>query len=376
MRPYALGRKGTEHSLMLALVALRAGYGVQLVAAAVSGRLDGFPLFLAAAVVEATALVVWVARRRALSPGWIFVADAVFVAVTAVFCSPATGQWWTYPYAYVVVVGAGLALASAPLLVGSITPLTVAVSAGVPQPERPAVAVGLPVIAVMSWYVARTLRNYSDEVDAAREKAVEAAADLAAQQERAAHAELISERVLRLFDRLTGEHQVADPQLRGHVADQAVWLRRYLEGEDGPSTVRESLAAVITRARALGLEVVSDLADSPPLPAGSVAAMAGAVQEALANVVKHAGTRHAQVTARLLGGRLVVRVADDGCGFTRGHGPGFGLGQSIEGRIESAGGTVIIDSAPGRGVTVEIVLPLSPEMGTGAGTDASGAVRP
>ncbi|MEU0564788.1 ATP-binding protein [Nonomuraea sp. NPDC005983] len=376
MRPHALGREGTEHSLMVAFAVLRAGYGLQLAATFAGGRLDWLQPFLAVTAVEATALVLWTVRRRTLSPSWMFVADALFVAVAAVICAPADGHSWTYPYAYVVVVGAGLALPSMLLLLSAIAPLTVAVSVSLPHAERPATAVSLPLMAVLAWYVARTLRAYADTVDAAREQAIEAATDLAAQRERAVHAELISERVLRLFDRLGEEDHVADPRLRAHVADQAAWLRRYLDGNSGPSTLGESLTVAIARARALGLEVESDLAGSPPLSAAVVAAAAGAVQEALVNVVKHAGTRRAQVSTRLLGGRLVVRVTDEGRGFARGHGPGFGLRQSIEGRIEGVGGTVAIDSAPDRGTSVEIVLPLSPEPGTGAGTDATATGRP
>ncbi|MEQ4721168.1 ATP-binding protein [Nonomuraea sp. B19D2] len=376
MRSGALGREGTEHSLMLAFAVLRVGYGVQLAATFAGGRLDWLHPFLAVAAAEATALVVWVARRRTLSPSWIFVADALFVAVAAVAGAPTTGHSWTYPYAFVVVVGAGLALPSALLLLGAIAPLVVAVSASLPPAERPATAVTLPIMAVMSWYVARTLRTYADAVDAAREEAIEAAADLAAQQERAAHTELISERVLRLFDRLGEDDRVVDPRLRAHVTEQAAWLRRYLNGSGGPTTLTEAIA----RARARGLEVTSDLAESPPLPAATVAALAGAVQEALVNVAKHAGTGHAQVTTRLSEGRLVARVTDKGRGFAPGHRPGFGLAQSIEGRIEGVGGTVAIDSAPGRGTSVEIVLPLSsgmsPEPGTTAGTDATASGHP
>jgi two-component system NarL family sensor kinase len=52
-----------------------------------------------------------------------------------------------------------------------------------------------------------------------------------------------------------------------------------------------------------------------------------------------------------------LTVADDGCGFDPGQvRAGFGL-QSMQQRVEAMGGTVHVDSVPGRGATVEVVLP-------------------
>ncbi len=80
--------------------------------------------------------------------------------------------------------------------------------------------------------------------------------------------------------------------------------------------------------------------------------------EALQNVAKHAG-REARATLRVRhrGGRLAVRVEDDGGGFDRVRGrEGVGLA-SIGDRIASFGGTVRITSAPGRGTVLAAALP-------------------
>lgn len=86
------------------------------------------------------------------------------------------------------------------------------------------------------------------------------------------------------------------------------------------------------------------------------------IQEALANVRKHAEASRAWVRIEADGaGQTRIVVQDDGQGFDlaasasseRGH---FGLIVMRE-RAESVGGRLRVDSAPGRGTRVEIVLP-------------------
>ncbi|MFO7652922.1 MAG: response regulator [Candidatus Krumholzibacteriia bacterium] len=92
-----------------------------------------------------------------------------------------------------------------------------------------------------------------------------------------------------------------------------------------------------------------------------------AVREALLNVVKHAGVTAARVETTLLdGGRLQVVVSDDGIGFDPAavwnpEGPvasGLGL-LSIRERVGWLGGSLDIDSAPGNGARVTLVVPRS-----------------
>ncbi|HEX6675785.1 MAG TPA: ATP-binding protein [Actinomycetes bacterium] len=88
-----------------------------------------------------------------------------------------------------------------------------------------------------------------------------------------------------------------------------------------------------------------------------------AVQEALANVARHAGATTASIRAWREGGTVAVEVADDGVGFdavellagapAAGH---LGLRFMAE-RIGGAGGTLRIDAAPGKGTVVRLRLP-------------------
>lgn len=82
-------------------------------------------------------------------------------------------------------------------------------------------------------------------------------------------------------------------------------------------------------------------------------------QEALRNVVKHAGD--ARVTLALSAGdtELCMRIQDDGCGFDPGdrrYQPGLGF-ISMEERARLVGGRVELHSAPGQGTTVIVTAP-------------------
>ena len=83
------------------------------------------------------------------------------------------------------------------------------------------------------------------------------------------------------------------------------------------------------------------------------------VQEALTNVVRHAGASSASVAVTVSSGRLRAVVEDDGVGFdaTRPADSYLGL-QGMEERAELVGGTVRVMSAPGSGTTVVLEVPL------------------
>ncbi len=91
------------------------------------------------------------------------------------------------------------------------------------------------------------------------------------------------------------------------------------------------------------------------------------IQEALTNVWKHAGARHAWVRFTLEGRRSCVTIADDGAGFAAqshvGHDWGrFGL-QTMRERVEGLGGSLEIRSTPGQGTQIVARVPVA-ERGT------------
>jgi signal transduction histidine kinase len=83
------------------------------------------------------------------------------------------------------------------------------------------------------------------------------------------------------------------------------------------------------------------------------------VQEALTNVVKHAGAEHVAVTVQTDDGKASIEVRDDGVGFDPADGPGRGL-LGMRERVQTLGGTLEFDSRPGAGAKVTATLPLRP----------------
>jgi signal transduction histidine kinase len=84
------------------------------------------------------------------------------------------------------------------------------------------------------------------------------------------------------------------------------------------------------------------------------------VQEALTNVRKHAGARHAAVSLNVDDGAVTLAVMDDGVGFDPGRleealDHGFGMASMRE-RVEQIGGTLAVHTAPGMGTRVVVQL--------------------
>jgi two-component system, NarL family, sensor histidine kinase UhpB len=89
------------------------------------------------------------------------------------------------------------------------------------------------------------------------------------------------------------------------------------------------------------------------------------VQESLTNAVRHAEPKHITVELAESDARLELAVRDDGRGIAANQPAGFGL-RGMQERVEGLGGRYHIDSAAGRGTSVDISLPLV-EMAERAG---------
>ena len=83
------------------------------------------------------------------------------------------------------------------------------------------------------------------------------------------------------------------------------------------------------------------------------------VQESLHNCVQHAAATTVRVTVQQEPGRIRLSIQDDGKGFASGNVEqqrGMGL-LGMKERAAHLGGAFSIDTQPGRGTTVSIVLP-------------------
>jgi len=110
-----------------------------------------------------------------------------------------------------------------------------------------------------------------------------------------------------------------------------------------------------------GLDVRLETTDGIHLPPAVEAQVIRIVQEALTNVRKHAQARTVTVRFAREGAGAVVTITDDGRGFDLAQvesaaGMRFGL-LTMRERAESIGGTLVVDTGPGRGTTVQLRIP-------------------
>lgn len=82
------------------------------------------------------------------------------------------------------------------------------------------------------------------------------------------------------------------------------------------------------------------------------------VSEALTNAARHARPNYAQVKATSENGHFVLNISDDGDGFTPRprEESGYGL-RNMRDRARLLGGELVIDSKPGKGTRVTLVVP-------------------
>jgi signal transduction histidine kinase len=82
------------------------------------------------------------------------------------------------------------------------------------------------------------------------------------------------------------------------------------------------------------------------------------VQEALHNVTRHAKAKLAQIELTQNDGTLHLTIKDDGRGFQPAREKGVGL-LGMEERVKRLDGTFEVQSAPGDGTKIDVVLPLT-----------------
>ncbi len=163
--------------------------------------------------------------------------------------------------------------------------------------------------------------------------------------------------VAKALDDIAGTCRTARGELRATL--------EVLRDDGGPEDARGPLAGLdglpdlVEAARLAGARVEHRVRVTEPVPPAVGAAAYRVVQEALTNVVRHAGPEpavHVDVSDR--DGTLRIGVTDDGTGPDPGGTPGFGLVGMRE-RARSVGGTLEAGPREGGGFRVTAALPLT-----------------
>jgi signal transduction histidine kinase len=376
----------TERALVRGLAAVRVAQFVSFGPAALTAKSNAYhwgdlALWLyGAACVWSIVLYTHGLRRNGFGTRWV-VADVVLMAsaalVVGLACLPGRSftwdNWTTGPatgaaviavvYARRWLAAAGLTLLvtahliatrsdiGVPGAVGSITAHTVSL-------------VGFSLAAALMVGSLRASARRSDELALVALEAQHAESSIRARlDERTRQYRLLHDTVLSTLSAISRgglDHRTRAVQER--CARDAAYLRGLITGgeDDTPTGLGAALSTVIREQEALDLDVQPHFDGLPKdVPDDVVEAISSAVREALNNVAKHAGTKHAWLMA--IGsedGSLSVSVTDRGSGadLTEMSG-GLGITGSIRDRMAEIGGAAVIHSAVGEGTTVEITWP-------------------
>lgn len=130
------------------------------------------------------------------------------------------------------------------------------------------------------------------------------------------------------------------------LVDALGWLRQYIALQHGLAVHMEITGDLVIQDADLR-EVIFQM-----------------VRELLLNVAKHAGVDRAELYLRRVGERLVVRVVDQGAGFDPAavleqadDYTAFGL-RTLRERVDIFGGSLDVDSRPGKGASITLVMPM------------------
>ncbi len=222
---------------------------------------------------------------------------------------------------------------------------------GIVAPAVPPVTIAVPLVTIIAWLIGNSIRQAQARAELVRAQAAVQTA--------------MAER-LRIAREL---HDIVAHSI-GIIAIQAGSGRRVFDAR--PDEARDALAAIEATSREAlsglrrmlaavtldaGVQVDVDWHGSrQPLPADIDASAFRIIQEAVTNVVRHAGTSRCRVSISQQDGQLSIEVTDSGRG-----GSGAGTGYGITGMRERAallGGDFSAGPRPGGGFRVAARLPV------------------
>jgi len=143
----------------------------------------------------------------------------------------------------------------------------------------------------------------------------------------------------------------------GVVRNMALLLRPSMLDDLGLVPALQWQAREVSKRTGLRVKVAAE-GVSEELPEDHKTCIYRIVQEALHNCVQHSAAGIVRVTVRQESNRILLAIQDDGKGFDAHQERGMGL-LGMQERVSHLGGTFSVESLPGRGAIVCIVLPLT-----------------
>jgi two-component system, NarL family, sensor kinase len=233
--------------------------------------------------------------------------------------------------------------------------------------------VGLEALQIpLAWSMTRRLHAGQERQEVLRRRAIEASDAERRRIARDLHDGVVQDLASVSYS-LASVHGKVDNATRVAVDDAAAGTRRSIRAlrsllvEIYPPSLRDAgLGAALSDLTAPllshGIEAHVELPEDLRFPPDVEALLYRATQEAVRNVVAHAGARHVEITLHRPDHRAVLDVSDDGVGFdastalshpVAGH---VGL-RVLTDLVGDAGGLVEIKSEPGAGSRIHVEVP-------------------
>jgi signal transduction histidine kinase len=216
-----------------------------------------------------------------------------------------------------------------------------------------------PGFFVVAAGIIRLLRHLAGDVDDARQRAIEQGARAAAEEARNQEHRRLHDSALQTLEAIAS-YDLDPDDVRRQARKEAALLRRGIAGEELRTTGLigglEELADEFAN-RGVNVELITvEVEDEPELQVAE--ALRDASREALTNAAKHAGVSRVLVRAASAHDGIEVTIRDQGRGFDpSARKNGFGIDNSIIGRIADVCGKAEISSSLGHGTRVMLWAP-------------------
>lgn len=254
--------------------------------------------------------------------------------------------------------------------------------------------VGIHLAFASLWELSSEREMLIEELIDTRDKlaATERAAGIAAERQRIAHeihdtlaqglssiGMLVSVVESDLKNSQLSEEELEKPLqrlelIRTTAADNLLEARAMIAALQPAALSKTNLEGALQRVaeKIQGPEVSVDVeGDERQLPMKTEAALLRIAQGALGNVAKHAQASRCHITVTYEDEEVRLDVVDDGVGFDPAtvHERPAGIGhiglRAISERARELGGEVVVESHPGEGTAVSVVLPIVADANTG-----------